>query len=337
MTTAKDSVYKLALEPSDPDFPFDLENNTLLLHLHIPKTYPTTPSRISIHSSEIPPALSRTIERAWALKVGRIKIALLDMIKWLDRDLEKMLSVDTSTSSSIVLVANNATTDFVEDRPLATGPPQNNYYGVPKQDGDEDGDDDSEIEGEVEDEERDGFEDQNEENIDLPRSSSSSTLPQHKGTHIRLPGVNLDNISLLRCISLFLIVKCSRCKSNVDVENLVSAMSTSTSEAATTTSSSSSVTKPRWTSCPICNSEIGLNFRSDFIHQHSTSLGYLDLENCTVFDLLPSTFIATCETCAVENSKLPLKRVLRASPTRWDYSDMIINYSTFHLTLQHLP
>ncbi|KAH1434768.1 hypothetical protein KXX32_009753, partial [Aspergillus fumigatus] len=39
-------------------------------------------------------------------------------------------------------------------------------------------------------------------------------------------------------------------------------------------------------------------FRRQLMHAHSTRAGYLDLDGCTVVDLLPSSFIPTCAECS---------------------------------------
>ena len=43
---------------------------------------------------------------------------------------------------------------------------------------------------------------------------------------------------------------------------------------------------------------MAVRFRADLIHANSVRAGYLDLDGCTVVDMLPSNFVPTCAECS---------------------------------------
>lgn len=70
-----------------------------------------------------------------------------------------------------------------------------------------------------------------------------------KGTEIRLMNPKLDNVSLFRCTSLHIMVKCGRCKETVEVQNIEPDQEDGKQKS-----------KERWMSCPTCTSELGIRF-----------------------------------------------------------------------------
>ncbi|KNC96053.1 uncharacterized protein SPPG_08647 [Spizellomyces punctatus DAOM BR117] len=315
--TAQETIVQIGMVPTDPDFPFDLA--ILLLHIGIPATYPTTPSHITVINPEIPFPLRRNVEKAWMRKATASRIRLLQMINWLDRNLEQLLVMPDEPTGRIVFVRNegreriasgltNGTVTFAEDVPSAG--PGDGYYGQRVGDDDASTSSPSSAGGSDEDEESqrdrrhigsrvpeeegtDAGQLQNDpdqsypgDSIDLSEKISTylSAIPtppppsSHRGTQIRFPDIHLTSISLLECTSLNIAVRCTRCKTSVDVHNLT--------------------TTPRYTPCPQCKTTLGLLYRSEMLHPGSLSIGYIDLDMCIPFDLLPSNYIATCDSCA---------------------------------------
>lgn len=74
--------------------------------------------------------------------------------------------------------------------------------------------------------------------------------------------------------TLNITVKCERCKDIADIERLHSNLN---GDAAAV----------RDASCKKCANGFSVGFRADLIHVNSVRAGYLDLEGCTVVDLLP--------------------------------------------------
>jgi hypothetical protein len=48
---------------------------------------------------------------------------------------------------------------------------------------------------------------------------------------------------------------------------------------------------PYVSACNRCHLAYAVQLRTEILHERSATLAYLDVENCTAFDLLPSTYI----------------------------------------------
>lgn len=139
-------------------------------------------------------------------------------------------------------------------------------------------------------------------------STSVSTTPQQvrSGTEIRFPDLRLENVALLRCARMILMVKCNRCTNTVEIENIIP------DQAAVDSASNGSEKYQRWLPCPTCSSLIGALFKGNYLHTNSITLGLLQLASCTPFDLLPSTYIATCTNCMEPH--IPIKLTVHDQP-----------------------
>jgi uncharacterized CHY-type Zn-finger protein len=107
-----------------------------------------------------------------------------------------------------------------------------------------------------------------------------------KGTSISLPSLEIYGIELLELKLLSATLKCQRCKELLDVKNVKP------------NNDPNSVSPIKVESCKKCASHLSVAFRREFIHSASNRAGYLDLEGCTVVDLLPSNFVPTCSECS---------------------------------------
>lgn len=116
----------------------------------------------------------------------------------------------------------------------------------------------------------------------LPTSAPSTVL--EKGILLSFPQLELHGIELLQLRDISLSVKCDRCKDILDIKNIRAAEPTSTSV--------------RTESCSKCASPVSVSYRSEPMHINSIKAGYLDLEGCTVVDMLPSHFLPTCSECS---------------------------------------
>ena len=114
---------------------------------------------------------------------------------------------------------------------------------------------------------------------------SQSTAPAERGILLSFPRLELHGIELLELTSLNLSVKCERCKETTDVEKLRSSTENS---------------KMREVTCKKCATTLAVRFRPDMIHNNSVRAGYLDLDGCTVVDMLPSNFAPTCSECSTQ-------------------------------------
>ncbi|KAL8693059.1 MAG: hypothetical protein Q9218_002023, partial [Villophora microphyllina] len=112
-----------------------------------------------------------------------------------------------------------------------------------------------------------------------PVDTATSGQPAERGISLSFPSLELHGIELLELTALSLSVKCSRCKTPCDISNL-------------------RPSADRQSSCTKCAQPFSITFRPEIMHANSFRAGYLDLINCTINDMLPSTFIPTCSTCS---------------------------------------
>jgi hypothetical protein len=150
--------------------------------------------------------------------------------------------------------------------------------------------------------------DRSDDEVSIKMAETGISSPQQvrTGTEIRFHDLRLENVALLRCSSMFIMVKCSRCSGTVEVENIVP------EQAAVDSVNRSSQKYQRWLPCPTCSSLIGVLFKGNYLHTNSITLGLLQLASCTPFDLLPSTYIATCANCMEPH--VPLKLTVHDQP-----------------------
>lgn len=128
--------------------------------------------------------------------------------------------------------------------------------------------------------------DDEEKDADVHREQSSSTsAPAERGILISFPRLELHGIELLELTSVSLTVKCERCKEITDIDKLRSSPENS---------------KMREVNCKKCATTLAARFRADMIHANSVRAGYLDLDACTVVDMLPSNFAPTCAECSTQ-------------------------------------
>ncbi|KAI9367759.1 hypothetical protein BJX61DRAFT_551090 [Aspergillus egyptiacus] len=111
------------------------------------------------------------------------------------------------------------------------------------------------------------------------------TTTEH-GVALSFPFLELYGIELLDLVGLYITVKCDRCKETLDVRNIPQ------------TKDASGTLSPKVEVCGKCSNSMSLGFRRLLMHPNSYRAGYLDLDGCTVVDLLPSGFIPTCAECS---------------------------------------
>lgn len=107
-----------------------------------------------------------------------------------------------------------------------------------------------------------------------------------RGTLVSFPHMELYGIELFQLVSLSITVKCDHCKDTIDVSNIKD-------------TGKRDGTGTRSEICKKCANSLRISFRTDLIHSNSIRAGYLDLDGCTVVDLLLSClFIPTCAECS---------------------------------------
>ncbi|KAI7275822.1 hypothetical protein KC335_g1203 [Hortaea werneckii] len=118
------------------------------------------------------------------------------------------------------------------------------------------------------------------------RDQDVSGTPAEKGILLSFPNLELHGIELLEVSSLSITIKCERCKDTMDVHRL--------------RNYSGNASAMRQETCKKCAITMAVGFRSDMIHANSVRAGYLDLDGCTVVDMLPSNFLPTCAECSTQ-------------------------------------
>jgi hypothetical protein len=260
--------------PSDPDFPFDLSE--LSLELTIPPTYPVSREiNINVLNKELPAKYIDRIRNEFRRKARESGLCLLDLIKWLDRQLESFF-IDKQTEPSMAIRFVNPKTEL--SFPIPSEAERIAYYA---------GQDSSEDGSSISSEESDEMENVNVEEPcdDRETSTDPSFQPVEStainvGTHIKLKELQFKNISLIQCQILNLLIKCLRCK------QLTEFSCPSSSEA------------PVSKTCSKCSTILLAKFYNEFAHSANNRIGHVKVEGGTVFDILPSDFLVTCENCA---------------------------------------
>ena len=114
-----------------------------------------------------------------------------------------------------------------------------------------------------------------------PRPEAPTII--ERGIMVSFPFLELHGIELLELVSLSLTVKCERCKDVKDINNLKN-------------NTNGDASGMRSDSCKKCASPFEVGYRMDLMHANSVRAGYLDLEGCTVVDLLPRYSSFHCPT-----------------------------------------
>ncbi|KAF2837538.1 hypothetical protein M501DRAFT_977802 [Patellaria atrata CBS 101060] len=126
-----------------------------------------------------------------------------------------------------------------------------------------------------------------EETVESSEQQGAAAL--ERGVAISFPHLELHGIELLELRSLSITIKCDRCKDIMDVSNIRNNIKGDHSGI-------------REQTCKKCTNPLGIGYRMDMMHANSARAGYLDLDGCTVVDLLPSTFTPTCSECSTPYS-----------------------------------
>ena len=101
----------------------------------------------------------------------------------------------------------------------------------------------------------------------VPESSAPITAPE-RGISLSFPFLELYGIELLELLSLCVTIKCERCKDTMDISSLRDK-------------------GHRTESCKKCTMPLSVGYRRELMHANSVKAGFLDLEGCTVLDMLP--------------------------------------------------
>ncbi|KAL8008400.1 putative Zinc finger, CCCH-type, SANT/Myb domain, Zinc finger, CHY-type [Plasmopara halstedii] len=107
------------------------------------------------------------------------------------------------------------------------------------------------------------------------------TEPDVKGTQIRLEDLVLHQVGTLVAHRLVCQVQCDDCPLQFDAVLSID-----------------SPKLQKW--CPRCSVLHHVLMRPVFAHSHSDTLAYVDTDNCSIVDVLPTDVLATCLECGCE-------------------------------------
>ena len=257
------------------------------VHLIVPESYPLESPGLRLDSASDE---ARAVEEAFQKYAEtETSASLTQLVNYLSQHLKEMamskpvdapsalgqqLTPEASTVSAEI-PASLASTDNDKSHVHYIPRPPEWDYAVASDDSDEGSSDASDYDSEDEDED-------DAETSPAEQQTSAST-PAERGILLSFPHLELHGIELLELTSLNITVKCERCKGTMDIERLRTDAENS---------------KMREESCKKCASTFAIRFRADMIHANSVRGGYLDLDGCTVVDMLSSNFIPTCSECS---------------------------------------
>ncbi|XP_055518592.1 uncharacterized protein si:dkey-24l11.2 [Leucoraja erinacea] len=318
----KKTYYRIVVEPTDPDWPFDLKE--LDIQISFPDDYPLEVFTLDIpEDQDLPASMARHVCKAseeWLQAkhatnrlTGKLELLFRPYLRWLDRNLEKLFiegarkikrDLDMEKSGIRFVPFQDLQPRLADARVLQSteGPlcPQKEdvVRGLSQQlqqtkfneaESPEMSGTGSEVSSG---EEVDGCSrtDAPRRHKSLPAGNGSGQLPVesnskslHKGTAVRFVGFQLgEGTATLAAVQITVSLKCNRCKVADDL--IVSQK------------------QPCSTSCEKCSSAISATFQPSVLHENSDVMGYLDLRGCVPVDLIvqESTFSVYCLNCSKE-------------------------------------
>jgi uncharacterized CHY-type Zn-finger protein len=268
-------VYTLPLEPQKrAQLPPGLQS-VRSLHLIIPLLYPLQNLRIQLNNVESQDA--EPVEDLFCEKAEEQQhMSLMSHLNYLAQNIHKLAKQAQAQVPKVETpapVAEDQSQDTKEPEPKS----ENSHIQVvprPPEWGYVDGDDEESSSSDEADEGGAVMENEEEE----PQVYMPGETPE-RGTMVSFPSIELHGIELLQLAILGISVKCERCKTVNEVTGL----------------------KPdveKTASCKKCATPFAVKYRQTLIHENSTRAGFLDLAGCKVADMLPSTFVPTCERCS---------------------------------------
>lgn len=286
---ADGTAFDIALEPRKREtLPVELQS-IKVVRLYVSPAYPLEPCTLEILGAE--GELVKNVEANFLHRVQeKSSQSLLSHINHLAANMHSMTSKPleaTATDEKLVKaeeparIAQSANPQIIDtDKAhvkVISRPPE--WSVVPDQD-DKDGS--SDFSSDFESSESDGDAEGDPE--DEATGSTPSLDTRSRGVLLSFPHLELFHVALLELQSVYLIVKCDRCKDTTTVNNI----------------SNNVFADPpatRSERCKKCAAPFSLGFRRDIMHVSCIRAGYLDLDGCSPFDLLPSPFVPTCSEC----------------------------------------
>ena len=280
-------VYTLPIEPRRRlELPASLQA-TKTLHLIVPLLYPLQPLRIQLN--EVDSEEAEPLEELFIQKAAEQKqMTLMSHLNYLAQNmhlLAKQVHEAQTAKPSVEPVTPQAQGDAKgkalvgmdvvdgDKSHIKVIPRPPEWTMIEEEDAQDSSDDYSYDSGDESDDGGIAL-----EGLSIGGPAATDPTPE-RGTSISFPSIELYGIELLEVSILAISVKCERCKTVNEVSGL-----------------KNNVEKTE--SCRKCASALSIRFRQELVHENSTRAGFLDLSGCTVYDMLPSTFIPVCAACS---------------------------------------
>ncbi|KAF2117423.1 CHY zinc finger-domain-containing protein [Lophiotrema nucula] len=299
-------AYTIPLEPRRrKELPSQLQA-VKCLRLIVPETYNSVPCRIEL-VGVIGDAKLNVEERFRERAAESPQISLLNHVNYLSQNIHTMAKDQPKTRAVMGIVENSLpqltisqplelkeTQDTLEPNPSPQDPDRPHILTIPRplewQASPEDEAESSDSYSEDDDE----FEaHEHTTGSDEQTLSAAGSTPE-KGILVSFPHLEMFGIELLEIGTLNITVKCDRCKQTNDVAGL---RNNADGKHALTES------------CRKCASQLTIGFRAELMHTNSIRAGYLDLDGCTVIDMLPSAFVPTCAECSATYAQVGVNSV----------------------------
>ncbi|XP_022106759.1 uncharacterized protein LOC110987908 [Acanthaster planci] len=314
-TEGADSVFRVTVSPTDPDWPFDITD--FEFELMFSASYPADPFVVSMPEDQVLPNavlthMKESIEE-WILArhgtnqiAGKVELMFRPFLRWLDRSLERLFT-EAAKQFKKVVDAKAAGIEFVpyakqkppEPRDITQYCDVNHPVeaeGVIVTKG-KTSDHNRETAGDApsadtvnrltrpEETSRanDGKLDTDATSEDKLNRYADLFNVQRRGTEIKFSQIELsESVSTLVATLIGVTIQCARCKNHCDI-----------------------VTPPKRVNmarCGKCQHQQLLTYRQSLIHHFTATLGFLDLEGCSTFDLILSQceFLLGCLHCSEE-------------------------------------
>ncbi|MCJ1245306.1 hypothetical protein MMC30_002510 [Trapelia coarctata] len=280
-------AYTLPIEPRKRvDLPVPL-HAVKTVRLFVPLLYPLQPCRVEIQGVNREAALNT--ENGFEKRAREHpETTLMGHVNYLTQNMHLLATEPVEEDHSEVLKEANIATlqledhsspvdskdklskqaELLDDRShvhVIPRPPEWVSHGP---DGEEDGDSSEYYDS--------GDEYTDDSGVELDTIPESTRTAPERGVLLSFPYLELHGIELLELVSLCITIKCERCKDQLDVKNLRN-----------TTTATGDVTGARIESCKKCASSLSVGYRKELMHVTSVRAGYLDLDGCTVTDMLP--------------------------------------------------
>ncbi|KAL7749784.1 hypothetical protein RI367_004660 [Sorochytrium milnesiophthora] len=305
------TVLELTLVPTDPDFPFILES--ILLRIAVPITYPTHPPTVTLLNETVDAQLkARITRRTLAKSECTPGLKLLHLLNWVDRHLEALLRDAKIEAGAVDDALSAASAPHVSSNSNSSEERQEDSEVSLHDNDDDDTDeqtlygfrtmrmtssDDSDASSSDDESSNDASSESAEEQAETSATTTTAAAPPPlRGTQIRLPDCKLENVALLECTSLSLLVQCMRCKNPAEIKGIQPEKQQSQAAGLELKGQSG-----KSAVCGTCSATLSCTFFASLLHPTSLNLGTVSTVNCAVLDVLlasgGSTFTPTCGGC----------------------------------------